>query len=369
MSNINQKLIEMRNGFDAVSNAVEALASKTPDAPDLSHVLDRSISGNKIMGGRLAQFASNGIKDTASDFVVRITDSGLTVDNATIKNIPNALQVGGDLNVAGTVHATRLEVDEVIADVRNETTSNLEFKAVNNSVSNKGLVWTGEGNTRQLTMQQDRLFSSQAIDIAKGKDLRIGNRSVITGNSLGSEIVTSSLTSVGNLQNLVVDGKLTLDNFVYYDDETMRLGIGHETPNGALSVGSLEHEFVVDHNDVGTFKLGTWTTSELKIITDNTCRIHVEDTGAITMHNKVGIQGKLGVNVGNFGDDADITTAGPIKMQGKKMQVGSDSPTEGSFRTGDIVWNNAPKPTGYVGWVCIREGSPGEWKPFGQISS
>ena len=59
----------------------------------------------------------------------------------------------------------------------------------------------------------------------------------------------------------------------------MRLGIGHESPM-VLSVGSLEHEFVVDPNDVGTFSIGTWTTSELKIITDNKCRIHIEDTGS-----------------------------------------------------------------------------------------
>ena len=51
------------------------------------------------------------------------------------------------------------------------------------------------------------------------------------------------------------------------------------------------------------------------------------------------------------------------------MQVGSGTPTEGSYRVGDIVWNTAPRPTGYVGWICVREGTPGEWKPFGQIAS
>ena len=369
MSNMSQKLTEMRNGFEAVSQAVEAIAKKNPEAPDLSNVLDRSISGNKIQGGRIAQFSSAGIKDTASDFVLKVTDQGITVNTARIENIANPLSVDGELTVNGTINATKINVDEIVADVRNETTSNLEFKAENNSVSNKGLVWTGEGNTRQLTMQQDRLFSSQSIDLPRGRDFRIGNTAVINEQSLGANITSSNLTTVGTLQNLSIDGKLTLDNFVFYDDETMRLGIGHESPNGALSVGSLEHEFVVDHNDVGTFSIGTWTTSELKIITDNKCRIHIEDTGSITLNNKVSVQGKLGINVTNFSDDADLTIAGPMKVQGKKMQVGSGSPVEGSYRLGDIVWNNDPKPTGYVGWVCIREGSPGDWKPFGQIAS
>ena len=369
MSNMNQKLNEMRNGFEAVSQAVEAIAKQNPQAPDLSSVLDRSISGNKLQGGRIAQFSSAGIKDTASDYILKVTDKGISVDIAHIKKIPNELNIDGNLNVDGIINAKKINVDEVVADVRNETTSNLEFKAENNSVSNKGLIWSGEGNTRQLTMQQDRLFSSQSIDLPRGKDFRIGNTPVISEQSLGANITSSNLTSVGTLHNLSIDGKLTLDNFVFYDDETMRLGIGHESPNGALSVGSLEHEFVVDHNDVGTFSLGTWTTSELKIITDNKCRIHIEDTGAITLNNKVSVQGKMGINVTNFSEDADLTIAGPLKVQGKKMQVGKGSPVEGSFRLGDIVWNNDPKPTGYVGWICIREGSPGDWKPFGQIAS
>ena len=46
---------------------------------------------------------------------------------------------------------------------------------------------------------------------------------------------------------------------------------------------------------------------------------------------------------------------------------GTKEPTSGSFRQGDIVWNENPIPTGYVGWICVRTGTPGEWKPFGQI--
>ena len=145
MSNMNQKLTEMRNGFEAVSQAVEAIAKQNPQAPDLSSVLDRSISGNKLQGGRIAQFSSAGIKDTASDFILKVTDKGISVDIAHIKKIPNELHVDGHLNVNGIINAKKINVDEVVADIRNETTSNLEFKAENNSVSNKGLIWSGEG--------------------------------------------------------------------------------------------------------------------------------------------------------------------------------------------------------------------------------
>ena len=51
------------------------------------------------------------------------------------------------------------------------------------------------------------------------------------------------------------------------------------------------------------------------------------------------------------------------------MQNGVAAPTAGSYALGDIVWNSNPQPTGYVGWVCIRAGTPGLWKSFGQISN
>jgi Pectate lyase superfamily protein len=44
-------------------------------------------------------------------------------------------------------------------------------------------------------------------------------------------------------------------------------------------------------------------------------------------------------------------------------------PTAGVWNLGDKVWHSAPSPDGNVGWVCVREGSPGTWKEFGRIAS
>jgi len=44
------------------------------------------------------------------------------------------------------------------------------------------------------------------------------------------------------------------------------------------------------------------------------------------------------------------------------------SPSTGTGRVTDIVYNNAPATGGYAGWVCTVAGSPGTWKPFGLIA-
>lgn len=46
----------------------------------------------------------------------------------------------------------------------------------------------------------------------------------------------------------------------------------------------------------------------------------------------------------------------------------SAAPTTGTWRQGDIVFNNAPTAGGTIGWVCTSAGTPGTWKTFGAIS-
>lgn len=43
-------------------------------------------------------------------------------------------------------------------------------------------------------------------------------------------------------------------------------------------------------------------------------------------------------------------------------------PRTGTWQVGDQVLNREPKAGGYLGWVCVVAGSPGEWRPFGAIA-
>lgn len=49
--------------------------------------------------------------------------------------------------------------------------------------------------------------------------------------------------------------------------------------------------------------------------------------------------------------------------------IGSSAPTSGNYLVGDIVYNSAPAPGGFIGFVCTTAGSPGTWKTFGAIST
>jgi hypothetical protein len=60
-----------------------------------------------------------------------------------------------------------------------------------------------------------------------------------------------------------------------------------------------------------------------------------------------------------------------LQVSGNLIQYGSGPPTSttDTWLPGDLVYNQAPAPGGYVGWVCTAAGSPGTWNAFGAISS
>lgn len=360
---------DLRNSLNSMANAIEAL-SNTP-SPAIEPA-DRSISGNKLNGGIYTNFRSVGIKDISTyteEAVLVVENDKIVVDKIATKIVDNDLKINGNLTVDGEVVANKLHVNELTADVRNERTTPLEFKGESGPAIGKGLIWTGGDYTMQFTLQGNpsRLFSSESIDIPNTQSYMIAGQPVISDGELGPVITSSSLTRLGTVENLSTDGNLNVDNFVFYESGNGRLGLGTEAPNGIFSVMSFDHELVIDETDNRGFKLGTYTTSGLDFITDDTVRISISDTGNVSIKGKTAIDTSVGIGVKNFSEDVSLTTAKGIRVQGKKQEVAETTPKDGSYQLGDIVWNTNPQPTGYVGWICVRAGVPGDWRPFGQI--
>ena len=380
MSDIDKNnLNTIEQGFAQLNDVLRVLSNKPVTVDSLP---DRSISGDKIYAGKIAKFQSIGIKDDATQLIVQVDDDGITTDNIDVENIVGettvtgrlhmrqGAQVHGNIFVDGEMTVTKLHVNELISDVRQERNSPLTFTPEDNgSINGKGLLFIGDGHTRQFVYQGSKFFSTETIDLHKDSSFAIGGTSVLSQDTLGTNVLSSSLRKVGTLRDLKTTGSLDVDQFIFWDTNTMRLGIGTDTGNALVSIVDGDSEFIIQP-DTNSVTIGSYTTTDLNIVTDNTTRLSISESGKITIgsniESKTVVQGKLGVNIT---PDCDVTTAGPVRFEGKKFEVGNDIPTTGSYRKGDIVWSDNPKPTGYVGWICVREGTPGSWKPFGQIAS
>lgn len=343
--------------------------SKPSDAPDISKIRERSISGNKINGGVISNFASIGIKDNSTRLVVLINDDGITTDTIEVETIHGDTSVTGNLDVHGELKVKKLIVDEISADLRNSRTESLEFEGDTSTAFNTGLLWSGP-ETKQFILRAspDRFWSTESIDLLKDRAYYIGGTYVIDSKSLGSSVRDSNLRKVGVLDNLTVSGDVTLGETIFFNSESDRFGVGTEAPNGKFSVAGWDGEFIVD-TDSGKITLGSYSSSDLDIITDNTPRISITGTGKIKLKSTVSVEGKLGVGVNQVPENVSLAVDGDIKQESKTFTVGSQIPSTGFWRKGDIVWNEDVKPTGHIGWVCIKEGTPGEWRTFGNISA
>jgi len=105
------------------------------------------------------------------------------------------------------------------------------------------------------------------------------------------------------------------------------------------------------------------------LVGTNDSTLKIDPKGRLTVDKDTLIDGAIGIGVSTISQDVDIETKNAVKFQGKKFEVGNSIPSIGLYHQGDIVWNDAPASGSNVGWICVRTGTPGEWKTFGHIDN
>jgi hypothetical protein len=322
------------------------------------------LGGDETTGaGRIGTWGPNKLA-LITDNTDRIIIQGNQVEighakskNAEVK-INGALTITNDLRVDGT-----LRVANLIADTRVERSSNLEFVSnQTESVYGKGIQWRGEGYTRSffLAPNFDRFVSSENIDLIADRAFYINKTKVIDHQSLGDSITSSKLTSVGILNELRVAGSFTVDDHLSVTGNAV-------TVFRPFSISDVTGNL--------TFTGSRFETSskDFAIIAATDKIISIDNLGNIALGDKqrtdkiISAYGKLALNVSNPDPDVDLQVNGNIMFGGKKFINAAMAPTSGIWNKGDIAWNSQPEDTGFVGWICITGGKPGEWKPFGYI--
>ena len=129
--------------------------------------------------------------------------------------IPGSLTVDGTTT---TINSTTLTVDDKNIELGSVATPT-DTTADGGGITLKGatdhtIVWTNSTDSWDF---------SEHVDIASGKEFRIAGTKVLDATSLGSAVVSSSLTSVGTLTALNVGGNVDLG-----DNNKILLGAGDD---------------------------------------------------------------------------------------------------------------------------------------------
>ena len=121
------------------------------------------------------------------------------------------LTIAGDLTVNGTtttINSTTISVDDKNIEL-GSTSSPTDASADGGGITLKGT----SDHTFNWIDATDAWTSSEHMNLASGKGYMLNGTTVLSGTTLGSSIVTSSLTSVGTLGSLDVTGAVTAGSF------------------------------------------------------------------------------------------------------------------------------------------------------------
>ena len=259
----------------------------------------------------------------------------------------DALASNADVAING-----KLFVKELIVDQRQDRTAPLEFRAVKgDSNYGKGMVFTGQGINKQFIFasEPDQFFSTEHINLAAERGYLINGSRVLTEHELGPKVTKSYLKELGDLSYLKVDGEVNLGDVLLVKQGKVLIGDVEISTKNGVKIQGTSFEFRAENQSI--------SINNDRIMLGNKDR---PSARAI-------VNGTLAIGMQNVGENAQLEVAGNIRFADRLFMTGVRAPTTGNYRKGDIVWNSEPRETGYVGWVCVREGNPGIWRGFGQI--
>lgn len=236
---------------------------------------------------------------------------------------------------------------------------NLQLTVENDAVHiKKDLIVKGTVSVENLKYVEAQVPKLNVTDA-----IMIDHNEVIWKNTLGKSVKTSSLTQLGILKNLQVENTLFVSQ--------KRVGVNTEAPSAEFSVNVDGYEVITTMHEKNAY-VGTHSPVPFAIGTDNTARITCKSNGDIVLGDEknksvnVNVAGRLGVGAKN--PQESLHVVGNIKFADRTFASGTGIPTEGRWDTGSVIWNDQPEINLPVGWVCIKGGTPGSWRPFGQIN-
>ena len=208
-------LIDANNGIDASSVKVEDLTENRVVIAGVGGELEDdanfTFDGSQLVVG--AALNVTGV----STFQGNVNLGGelhgpelFIIDPAAVGDNTGAVRIKGDLYVDGTefiVNSTTIELADYRVGIATTLGTNLLLDGAGISIGDTNIEKTFTYNNTTNTLE-----SSIGLGVTVGGEFKTGSDSVLNRTTLGPTVVNSSLTSVGTLIGLDVNGQTELDD-------------------------------------------------------------------------------------------------------------------------------------------------------------
>jgi hypothetical protein len=275
-----------------------------------------TISGDDVKGGIITNFGSTGIDDKATSCQLTVMDSTTVVENNLLTKdltVKGSVLIEGNMNITGTLD----ESSPMYQKLLNSTTT----------------LVRSSFNDQVFASYADAVFAKikqQGVDIPR---LLVNGQSIVEGGVLNSAIISSSLKSVGSLNQLEVTGESFLAGTLYVSNK--RIGVNTTQPEQAFSLWDQEVEIGFGKKADNTAVFGTPRSQTLILSSNGKPNLTLNSDGSVVAQT---------FQVGNVNMSSSATPP-------------SDNQPKGS-----IVFNENPNLGGPLGWVSLGAGN---WANFG----
>ena len=213
-----------------------------------------NLDGTNVAGA-LAVSGSATVDNLSLDGNTITTSSGnLTIDsNGGTTTINDNAIISGNLTVNGTtttINSTTVNIDDKNFQVATGAADDAAADGAGFTVD------SGDGDkTWNFEATGDNWGSSENINLASGKVLKVNNTSILSSTTLGSSVVTSSLTSLGTIGTGVWQGTAINDTYLGTIDNANKVSLSALNIDGGTDIGAAlanTDEIIVDDGGGGT---------------------------------------------------------------------------------------------------------------------
>tara|TARA_Y100000766_G_scaffold118055_2_gene101455 strand:- start:474 stop:3497 length:3024 start_codon:yes stop_codon:yes gene_type:complete len=277
-----------------------------------------NLDGTNV-AGTLAVSGAATVDNLSLDGNTVTTSSGnLTIDSAGgTTTINDACVISGNLTVNGTtttINSTTVSIDDKNFQVATGAADDAAADGAGFTVD------SGDGDkTWNFEATGDNWGSSENINLASGKVLKVANTSILSSTTLGSSVVTSSLTSLGTIGTGVWQGTAINDTYLGTIDNANKVSLSALNIDGGTDIGAAlvnADEIIVDDGGGGTNRRCDMSRVKTYIYGAMSGDATASSGGAVTLASS-------GVSANTYGS----STAIPILTVDAKGRVTSASTT------------------------------------------
>ena len=268
--------------FDFANIANVTVSASAPGSPNIGDVWIDEDDGKSYLyfnDGTSSQWVEQATGTIISSLVESVAGSTGAISNAMIATALTGQTVTlANLTVTGTLTAIQTTNTEI-------TDKNIliaKGSADSSAADGAGITVDGANASLNYVHATTAWTSSQDLNLASSKVLKINGNSVLSGSTLGSGVTASSLTSVGSLNSLSVSGDVSIGG------------------NVAVMVGKVVTENIVNQTGTGIY-LAAGPSGYINFFTSTGDKVSIKDsiaststsTGALVVSGGVGVSGNI----------------------------------------------------------------------------